>query len=53
MPTKKADLSRKAQPVERGRFAKLLGPNFIVEVTPSKDETPLPSVQPRPTGPKR
>ena len=52
MPTKKADLS-KAQPVERGRFAKLLGPGFIVEVTPSKHGTPLPSAQPKPTGPKR
>ena len=53
IPTKKADLSNKAERVERGRFADLLEPGFVVEITPSKHGAPLPSTQPKPAGPKR
>ena len=53
MPTKRADLSNKAERVERGRFADLLEPGFVVEITPSKHGAPLPSTQPKPAGPKR
>ena len=52
MTTKKADLSRKAEPLERGRFADLLSPGFTVEIKPSKRGAPLPSAQPKPGGPK-
>jgi hypothetical protein len=53
MPTKKADLAKKALPIERGRFAKLLEPGFVVEMSPARQQPPTPSATPKPAAPKR
>jgi hypothetical protein len=36
MSTKKADLPKEAPPVERGRFAELLRPGYVMEISPSR-----------------
>ena len=52
MRTKKADPTKGAKPVERGRFAKLLRPGFVVEISPSKRPTSEPSPKPKAADPK-
>ncbi len=53
MPTKKADLAKKAQPIERGRFARLLEPGFVVDIWPAEQPPPTPNATPKPAAPKR
>jgi hypothetical protein len=52
MSTKKADLPKKAPPVERGRFAELLGPGYVMEISPSKRRPPK-SAEAKRAEPKR
>ena len=52
MTMKKADTTRKTKELERGRFARILGSGFVIEVTPSNKRSTAPATKPKPAAPK-